>query len=582
MKTKIAKIKWLALVIIALAAIVNYQDMFTYTAYLFNHPLEDMSHGWIVPLVSIYVIWRERLKLRSAAGPASWKGAVCVAFFLAVAWFGGRGEQTRIAQISFIGLLWAIPYAFWGRGTEKLMRFPVAYLIFTIPLSSLTDFITVRLRLFSVMLATGILNGVGLAVERSGTALFSYAPNRSFSVDVAEPCSGIRSLFAMMALTAAYAYFTQKGRWKKLLLFACSVPIAVAGNIVRIMSICVVASWFGQDVATGYYHEYSGFVFFAFGIFLMFYIGDKIKNINIPLLDRERTKVEGKQDNTAAAKADGRYDGIIVACVTALALAVFTAGYLMPAPTYDTVSFVAESLPEKVGEFTSDVPWFCQDPQCLTTAAQQGLTRVSKDGSDGFACPACGKLMSVKSLGENSILPQDTVILKRNYRSSDEVEYAVNVVIQGRTRAGIHRAEVCLPSQGFNLEKARRIPLRLAGYERPLSVRRIDASRPAVGTRMPVRQNGKLTWYDKPDGAGNADGYIDGFTMIYWMESRERVSCSHVQRILTDVWDRSVHNRINRWVMIALSVSSGLQSEEDIERLESFLSDFVPRVLLKQ
>lgn len=581
MKSGLDKVKWLSLIMIVVAAVLNYQEMFKYTAYLFNHPLEDMSHGWFVPVVSLYAMWRTRRAFRAASGRPSWVGAACVAFFLVLAWFGGRGEQTRIEQVSFIGLIWAVPFAFWGRGVQRLMSFPAAYLIFTIPLSSLVDFLTIRLRLLSVVLATGLLNGAGLLVERSGTALFSHVPGRVFNVDVAEPCSGIRSLFAMMALTAAYAYFTQKESWRKCVLFASSVPIAVVGNMVRIMSICVVASWFGQDAATGYYHDYSGFVIFLVGVYLIFFIGERIKKMRLTLSVKRPERLKRAQEGADSAGVYGGAGGAIVVGVTISALAVFSIGYLIPVPVYDTVSFVSGTLPERVGEFSGDVPWFCQDPQCLTLAEQQGLTKKTVDGTEGFVCPECGKLMSQKSLGENTILPIDTRILKRNYRTSDGLEYAVVVVVQGRTRAGLHRAEVCLPSQGFIMKKARRISLRLDGWTHPLVVRQIDAMRPMAGSKMPVRQEGKLVWYDKPGSLGAQSGYSGGVSLVYWMESRERRCCSHTQRILTDVWDRSIHNRINRWVMIAVNVPSGLDSPEGVERFEAFLSELYPKVVLE-
>jgi exosortase len=252
------QLRWLALAVMLVAAWFNYRYMIDFTMVMFSSPIEDMSHGWVVPLVSLYVLWRQRAELRAAAGRPCWRGAAWVALFLAVAWFGGRGGQSRLEQVSFIGLFWAVPYAFWGRGVERLMRFPAAYLIFTIPVSSFIDFFTIHLRIFSSSLATGILNGFGVAVERSGTALFSRVPGAEFNVDVADPCSGIRSLFAMMALTAAYAFFTQRTAVRKAALFLCSLPIAMIGNMLRIMSICLMAVWFGQEVATGYYHDYSG------------------------------------------------------------------------------------------------------------------------------------------------------------------------------------------------------------------------------------------------------------------------------------------------------------------------------------
>ena len=557
------------LALIAVAAAFNYRYMFDFTMVMFVSPIEDMSHGWVVPFVSLAVLWRQRGALRAAAGAPSAAGAAWTALFLVIAWFGGRGGQSRLEQVSFIGLVWALPYAFWGRGVERLMRFPAAFLCFTIPVSSFIDFFTIHLRILSTSIATGLLNGVGLAVERSGTALYSRAPGAEFNVDVADPCSGIRSLFAMMALTAAYAYFTQQGTWRKWLLFACSLPIAVIGNMVRIMSICVVAAWFGQEAATGYYHDYSGYVVFLVGVLLMVQAGEWMKgrrkreevvsNREEVISNREEAvsnreerggrRKEGDENaerSTLNAERSNSGMGIVV-CVGVAVLAVFAAKLTLPPPAFDTSSCVASELPARVGEFTGEVPWFCHNPQCLAMAEESALKR----GADGFVCAECGGKMAPVSLGEWSDLPKDTVIVKRNYRSADGLVYAVSVVVGGRQRNSIHRAELCLPAQGFAMLDAARVPLRLADGT-SLQVRRINAQRPG-GARM---------------------------SLVYWFLSHDRVCCSHTERILMDVWDRSIHNRINRWVMIAVNVSSGLDSPEGIERFEAFLSELYPKVVL--
>ena len=91
----------------------------------------------------------------------------------------------------------------------------------------------------------------------------------SFSIDVAEPCSGLRSIFALMALTAGYAYFTQPTWTRRGLLFALSVPIAIIGNIARILSIVLVGAYASKSFATGFYHDYSGYVVFLVAIAMM-------------------------------------------------------------------------------------------------------------------------------------------------------------------------------------------------------------------------------------------------------------------------------------------------------------------------
>jgi exosortase len=555
MNSGLNKLRWLALILLEGVEWYHFSVNIPQVLSWLSSPLEDMSHGYVVPIVSLVVLWQKRGELRERAGGPCWSGFAWVVGFLLLAWFGSRGGQSRIELVALIGLIWAGPYALWGRGVARVMRFPAGYLLFTVPVSSFIDFFTIHLRIFSTVMATGILNGIGLSVERSGTALFSHVPDAAFNVDVADPCSGIRSLFAMMALTAVYAYFTQKEGFRKWMLFACALPIAVIGNMVRIMSICLVAMWFGQETATGYYHDYSGYVVFLVGVLLMFQAGEWIKkwNISSRVLRCGSSKVEecGANNFRSSGPPNFRTAFAVVVGVIALSLALFVTGLTLSAPAYDTASFVASSLPVRIGEFGSDVPWFCQHPQCLSVVAEQSLQKGVVDGKEVFVCPACGGEMHAVSLGEKTDLPKDTAILKRNYRSADGLQYAVSVVIAGRNRGSLHRAELCLPAQGYTMLDAGRVPLRLADGQ-TVTVRKLDAQHSGAA---PI-------------------------CLLYWFLSRERTCCSHTQRILTDVWDRSIHNRINRWVMVAVNVSSGLDSPESVERFEAFLAEFYPQVIL--
>jgi exosortase len=100
-----------------------------------------------------------------------------------------------------------------------------------------------------------------------------------YQLNVEAPCSGLRSLLAMTALTAVYAYYTQKTFVKKWLLFLFSIPIAVAGNIGRIISIALVSITAGQQFGTGLHHDWSGYVLFTVAISLMVGFG-KLLNVN--------------------------------------------------------------------------------------------------------------------------------------------------------------------------------------------------------------------------------------------------------------------------------------------------------------
>jgi len=241
---------------------------------MFREPLEDMSYGWYVPLFSLYVAWRERRELMAAVGaPSAW-GLFLALPFLFLGFLGVRGLQLRLEIVGFVGVLSGLVWTFFGFRTLRRAIFPILFLLFCLPLHSYLDLVTIHLRLLAVSVAEGILTGCGADVVRQGTMLTTTSG--AFAIDVAEPCSGMRSLFAMMALTAGYAYFTQPTWLRRGLLFVLSIPIAVFGNVLRILTIVIIATICSSDLATGFYHDYSGYVVFLAAILLMVATGGLI------------------------------------------------------------------------------------------------------------------------------------------------------------------------------------------------------------------------------------------------------------------------------------------------------------------
>lgn len=246
----------------------------------------DYSHGWLVPFVSIAVIWMKRRELAAAPKSVSAVGLSLVVSALLFHWLGAKAQQTRLSLFGLVLLTWAIPFYFYGWKTAKLLIFPCSYLMFCIPMNFLES-ITFPLRIFATIISTAMLNGLGIAAERSGSAIYSMAAG-GFSFDVADPCSGIRSLLALTALTAVYAYFTQKTLLRKWVLFLSSIPLAIIGNIARIVVVAIVAEAFGEQLALGLFHDYSGYVVFSVAIGLMLGIGSLL-NMNLKEV-RERWK----------------------------------------------------------------------------------------------------------------------------------------------------------------------------------------------------------------------------------------------------------------------------------------------------
>lgn len=247
------------------------RSVFAWAVVRWGEANEDFSHAWLVPLVSLGILWFRRQDMMAAKKKADPKGLWVIIFALFLHWLGAKAQQSRVSLAAFILLLWAVPFYLWGWDLARHLIFPCAYLIFAVPLTFL-DTLTFPLRLLVAKAATFLLNGLGVPAMRSGSAIYSLAAG-GFNFDVADPCSGLRSLLAMTALMAVYAYLTQRTLLRKWLLFLCSVPIAVLGNIVRILTIALVAQAFGQELAVGLYHDYSGYVFFAAAISLMVGVG---------------------------------------------------------------------------------------------------------------------------------------------------------------------------------------------------------------------------------------------------------------------------------------------------------------------
>ena len=258
----------------ALFAVSFLAMLYGYWLMLSNHApamfasdIEDMSYAWYVPLFSLYVVWKERREIVASLGKPSMAGFLLALPSYAAGFLGIRGHQLRLEIIGFVGLVISLTWLYFGAKTMRRILFPALFLLFCMPLATFLDVVTVHLRIFSTGAAYAILKGFGADVVRQGTMLMSSTG--SFAIDVADPCSGLRSLFALAALTAGYAYFNQPTWLRRGLLFALSVPIAVFGNVVRILTIVLVAACCSPEFATGFYHDYSGYVVFMAAIMMM-------------------------------------------------------------------------------------------------------------------------------------------------------------------------------------------------------------------------------------------------------------------------------------------------------------------------
>jgi exosortase len=234
---------------------------------------EDYAHGPFAPLVSVGLgIWIWKRTLRQVSMQTSWVGLGIVIAAVTIYWIGAKAANPRLLAGSLVVLVFGLVLYLTGWQWAKALWFPCAFLLFMIPVNFLDEQVAFPLRMFATSVSTGVLNLFGMDVYQDGTSIVSR-PGRFQPLGIEDPCSGIRSMVALMALTSLYGYVTMDKTWKKWLLFVSSMPLAVLGNLARITTIAFVAQGFGQDLAMRIYHDYSGYIFFCLAILCMIGLG---------------------------------------------------------------------------------------------------------------------------------------------------------------------------------------------------------------------------------------------------------------------------------------------------------------------
>ncbi len=227
------------------------------------NPENNQEHSVFILPVAAWVIWYHRDRLAAAKKQPSNLGLVITAFGALLFVLSARTLQPRIAIFALPVIIFGSVWFLWGRQVARVFLFPCAFLLFMIPIGGLVQG-TVSLQLLVSSVCNALAAMIGVKIEVSGTTIRSL--DGSFNFEIAEGCSGIRSLMAMITLTALYVHFTQRIFWKKAVIFGSSLVFAVIGNIGRIFTVILVAKFISPKLASGLYHDYSGFVFFPIAV----------------------------------------------------------------------------------------------------------------------------------------------------------------------------------------------------------------------------------------------------------------------------------------------------------------------------
>jgi exosortase len=236
----------------------------------------NYSHGFLVPVLSAYFVWERRARLARITPRPSWWGAALLLLGLLMLGIGQVGAELFLQRVSLVGVLAGLVLLALGRETLRVLSFPLAFLLFMVPLPAIVvNAIAFPLQGFAAQTATLCLFALDIPVLREGNVITLA----STSLEVAEACSGIRSLMALLALGTVYAYFSERTMWKRWVIVAASVPVAIAANAFRVAGTGVLAHYFGAEAAQGFYHDFSGWLVFAAAFILLLGIGTLLGRI---------------------------------------------------------------------------------------------------------------------------------------------------------------------------------------------------------------------------------------------------------------------------------------------------------------
>lgn len=226
----------------------------------------NYSHGFLVPLVSGYLIWRQRRRLaRLAAGPNPW-GLAVVAVGLLVWLVGQQAHEFYLRRVSLIPVLWGLCLLRWGWPVARRTAFAFLYLLLMVPLPYMVyDAAAFPLRLVAARLAGEGIRLFAVPVLVEGNVL--HLP--SVILDVVDACSGIRSLISLLAAGVILAYLMLPNRWLKAVVVILVLPVAVVTNAARVMIAGLLAESFGVDTLEGTMHDTVGWLVFMVAFLLL-------------------------------------------------------------------------------------------------------------------------------------------------------------------------------------------------------------------------------------------------------------------------------------------------------------------------
>lgn len=226
------------------------------------------SHGFLVPIISGYIIWSMRKELHNIEKKQSQTGLILFIVGIVIQGIAILLTIRFLSGLSLIVTILGIILYLYGWEFTKKISFPIAFLLLAIPVP-FVDMIAPPAQVISAIASTDLANVLNIPVSREGLLL--HTPKGTF--EVAVECSGLKSIISLLTLSIIYAFILEGGLLMKSTIVLSSIPLAMFGNIARITSMLAVANKYGQEAALNYFHDFSSLLLFSIALIGLFTVG---------------------------------------------------------------------------------------------------------------------------------------------------------------------------------------------------------------------------------------------------------------------------------------------------------------------
>ena len=504
----------------AVRGYIDTTSVFWWWGWQWFNPGSESEHGPLLLGLALWLGWRNLGKFEGRSKKFEeepvWPAVVAMVGALALHTLGFVVQQTRFSIVAVLLFAWGVLRLGGGARWGRAMVFPLGLMLFSIPLGVL-DAVGFHLRLSVIATTETIARAAGIDVVRNGTQLFS--PDGSYQYDVAAACSGVRSLLALLALSALIGYLGLRATGRRAAVFLLALPLTFVGNVVRIAAIVFAGEWFGQG-AGEVVHDWAGFL-----VFVIVLGGVQAASTWL---------AKGELHQPTCHVIGDKWIG------------------LPPGRAWRAAAVVGLATVGTVGFLARVEQW--------AVRAQAGIA-LADDGINPAPLPTflgtdwIGRETAVTDI-ERETLPPDTGYARKLYVSVADrrQQVFVSIVLSGQDRTSIHRPEICLVGQGWSIERTGRttfgeVPAALLQLEREVTQ--------GSGSRATVPA-----------------------LFAYWFVGRDRIVATTAERLWFTALNR-LRLRPDRWAyVVTQTVVLDGESESDARtRMNAVVSQLLPHLV---